>query len=72
MPPDTSAVLRRRLLAAGAGLAAALLLGGVLGAVVGAAVAGGTDRLLRNAAPDDARERHAGMVRERANRNLAY
>jgi membrane protein YqaA with SNARE-associated domain len=65
VPHDTAAIRRRRrLLAAGAGLAAALLLGGVLGAVVGVAVAGGTDRLLRDAAPDDARQRHAGMVRE--------
>jgi Flp pilus assembly protein TadB len=65
VPPDTSTVRRRRwLLALGAGLAAALLLGGIPGAVVGAAVAGGTDRLLRNAAPDDARRQRAGMVRE--------
>jgi pilus assembly protein TadC len=51
-------------LAAGAGVAVALLTGGLLGVVAGVAVAGGADRLLRSRSPDADRDLRAGLVRE--------
>jgi pilus assembly protein TadC len=63
-PHHSAGRLRRWVLAGGAGLAAALLVGGLLGVVAGAAAAGGIDRLLRSAAPDDAQRQSARMVRE--------
>lgn len=56
-PPERDAGrerLRRRLLATAAGLAAALLVGGVLGLAAGAALGVGAERVLRARAPDDA------------------
>ena len=55
---------RRWALAGATGGAVALLLGGLVGAAVGLVVAGIVDHVLRRRAPDDARDRHAALVRE--------
>ncbi|SEP27892.1 type II secretion system F family protein [Trujillonella endophytica] len=55
---------RRLLLAAGSGSGTALVAGGVLGLVVGVAVAVGVDRLLRRSEEVDARRVHAGLEDE--------
>ncbi len=52
------------MLAGAAGVAAGLLLGGGLGLLVGVVVTGGTERLLRIRAPDDARDLRAALLRE--------
>jgi Flp pilus assembly protein TadB len=63
--PSAPASARRRwILAGGAGLATALLLGDGTGLVAGLLAAGGADRLLRTRAPDDARALRAALVRE--------
>ncbi len=56
--------LRRWLLAAALGAAGVLLVGGVVGAVGGGAVAVGVERLLRARAPDDAAAHRALLVRD--------
>ncbi|SDF17926.1 Type II secretion system (T2SS), protein F [Blastococcus fimeti] len=56
--------LRRWLLATTAGLAAALLVGGILGLAAGAALGAGAERLLRARAPDDAAADRAAWHRD--------
>ncbi|MCA0144741.1 type II secretion system F family protein [Blastococcus sp. LR1] len=64
-PEDASADPRRRwLLAGAAGLAAALLLGGTLGALAAVGVTVGGERLLRAAAPDEDAAERAALDRE--------
>ncbi|MCW2637138.1 MAG: Type secretion system domain protein [Blastococcus sp.] len=58
------AAVRRRLLAGGVGVAACLLVGGVVGAVVGFGAAVATDRLLRREASGEERTTRAGLVRD--------
>jgi pilus assembly protein TadC len=55
---------RRWALAGAAGAAAALFVGGPVGAAVGLAGAVLVEQVLRRAAPDDVRELHGGLVRE--------
>lgn len=52
------------MLAGSLGLAAALLIGGVLGCAAGLLVAAGVERLLRGHFPDPGRGLRAGMIRE--------
>lgn len=56
--------LRRRLLAAAAGLAGGLLVGGIAGLLAGGALAVGVDRLLRSRAAGDAAADRAATVRD--------
>ncbi|RBY96134.1 type II secretion protein F [Blastococcus sp. TF02-8] len=57
-------LLRRRLLAAGAGLAAGLLLGGMTGLCAAVVVAGVVERMLRSADPDEDAIERSALVRE--------
>jgi pilus assembly protein TadC len=62
---DPASASRRRLVVAGgAALAVGLLIGGAAGLAVAAAVAVGTERLLRKAAPDEQQATRAALLRD--------